>query len=192
MAVGGTSVAALVRRQPDADRLAPAPRRRRTSTRIAFAPSGDYLAVAYGNGTAQLLDARTLAPVSKPFTATSTGDGRIGGVQPRRLDDRHQRRRRDPCGSGRSPTPRTLGSCPPCTTPATRSTPSRSHPNGRTLAATSLDDFTRLWNVVDPARPEPLGKPLGGLHGYAMGLAFSPTATCSRSAARTEPSICGT
>ena len=140
---------------------------------VSFSPSGAYLAVAYGDGTAQLLNARTLAAVSKPFTATSRqtvesvayspsgtmiatgaddGSVRIWSVadpaRPRPLSAVHD--------SGDDVYTVAFA------------------PNGATLAATSLDDLTRLWNVTDPARPARVGKPLGGLHGYAMGLDFSP------------------
>jgi WD40 repeat protein len=141
---------------------------------IAFAPSGDYLAVAYGNGTAQLLDARTLAPVSKPFIATSSGTVESVAYSPdgstiaTSADDGSVRlwSVTDPARPRQLSDVRDSGDSVYTVAFA---------PNGRTLAATSLDDFTRLWNVVDPARPERLGKPLGGLHGYAMGLAFSPS-----------------
>jgi WD40 repeat protein len=141
---------------------------------IAFAPAGDYLAVAYGNGTAQLIDARTLAAVSKPFSATSKGTVESVAYSPdgsmiaTSADDGSVR-----IWSVADPAhPRQLS--------AVRDSGDDVYtiafaPNGATLAATSLDDFTRLWNVTDPARPKLLGKPLGGLHGYAMGLAFSPS-----------------
>ena len=47
-------------------------------------------------------------------------------------------------------------------------------PDGRTIAAASTDNLTRLWDVADPARPVRLGKPLTGPSSYAIGLAFSP------------------
>ena len=141
---------------------------------IAFAPSGDYLAVAYGNDTAQLLDARTLAPVSKPFTATSTDTVESVAYSPdgstiaTSADDGSVRlwSVADPAHPRQLSVVRDSGDSVYTVAFA---------PNGRTLAATSLDDFTRLWNVLNPARPELLGKPLGGLHGYAMGVAFSPS-----------------
>ena len=141
---------------------------------IAFAPSGDYLAVAYGNDTAQLLDARTLAPVSKPFTATSTDTVESVAYSPdgstiaTSADDGSVRlwSVADPAHPRQLSVVRDSGDSVYTVAFA---------PNGRTLAATSLDDFTRLWNVLNPARPKLLGKPLGGLHGYAMGVAFSPS-----------------
>jgi hypothetical protein len=45
------------------------------------------------------------------------------------------------------------------------------------LAAASVDDKTRLWNVTDPAAPVRIGQPLGGLASYAIGLAFNPGGT---------------
>ena len=48
-------------------------------------------------------------------------------------------------------------------------------PDGKTLAAASTDNVTRLWDVATPAgAPAPAGKPLTGLRKYAIGLAFSP------------------
>ena len=142
---------------------------------IAFAPSGNFLAVAYGNGTAQLLDARTLAPVSKPFTATSrdavesVAYSPAGSTIATSADDGSVR-----LWSVTNPAhPRQLSAVP--ATPANSVYTIAFAPNGRTLAAASIDDFTRLWNVADPARPQRLGQALGGLHGYAIGLAFSPS-----------------
>jgi len=173
MAVGGTSLELWSAASRTLIASHPLPRAAYVNG-IAFAPSGDYLAVAYGNGTAQLLDARTLAPVSKPFTATSTGTVESVAYSPdgstiaTSADDGSVR-----LWSVTDPAhPRQLS--------AVRDSGDSVYtiafaPNGRILAATSLDDFTRLWNVVNPARPQQLGKPLGGLHGYAMGLAFSPS-----------------
>ena len=47
-------------------------------------------------------------------------------------------------------------------------------PDGRTVAAASTDNLTRLWDVADPARPVLLGRPLTGPASYVIGLAFSP------------------
>ena len=47
-------------------------------------------------------------------------------------------------------------------------------PDGKTLAAGSADDTVRLWDVADPARPAPLGRPLTGAAGYVQSVAFSP------------------
>ena len=50
-------------------------------------------------------------------------------------------------------------------------------PDGKTLAAASVDNLTRLWNVANPAHPVELGRPLGGFASYAIGLAFNPGGT---------------
>lgn len=172
MAVGGTSLELW----SAASRTLIASRPLRGGTYvngIAFAPSGGYLAVAYGNGTAQLLDARTLAPVSEPFSATRKGTVESVAYSP---------------GGSTIATSADDGSVRiwSVADPARPRQLSAVHdsgddvytivfaPNGRTLAATSIDDLTRLWNVTDAARPVRLGKPLGGLHGYAMGVDFSP------------------
>ena len=47
-------------------------------------------------------------------------------------------------------------------------------PDGRTLAAASADDLTRLWNVSQPGHPERIGAPLRGPASYAISVAFSP------------------
>jgi len=173
MAVGGTSLElwSAASRTLIASRPLPAAA---YVNAIAFAPTGDYLAVAYGNGTAQLLDARTLAPVSKPFTATSKGSVESVAYSPdgstiaTSADDGSVR-----LWSVTDPAhPRQLSSVPD--SGASVYTVAFA-PDGRTLAAAGVDDFTRLWDVADPAHPVRLGKPLGGLHGYAIGLAFSPS-----------------
>ena len=140
---------------------------------VAFAPSGAYLAVGYGNGTAQLLSARTLAPVSAPFPATAKGTVESvayapgGQVIATGADDGTVR-----LWSVTDPAhPRQLASVPDSGDYVYTVTFA---PDGKTLAAASTDDYTRLWNVTDRAHPRLLGKPLGGLHGYAMGLAISP------------------
>ncbi|MDQ3765304.1 MAG: helix-turn-helix domain-containing protein, partial [Actinomycetota bacterium] len=46
--------------------------------------------------------------------------------------------------------------------------------DGRTLASGGADQTVRLWNVVDPARPTPLGPPLTGHTRDIHAVAFSP------------------
>jgi WD40 repeat protein len=47
-------------------------------------------------------------------------------------------------------------------------------PDGRVLATGANDSTVRLWNVVDPARPQPIGSPLSGGTGSVYSVAFSP------------------
>jgi len=48
-------------------------------------------------------------------------------------------------------------------------------PDSRTLASASrTDQSVRLWNVIDPTRPMPIGVPLTGHQSYINALAFSP------------------
>ena len=47
-------------------------------------------------------------------------------------------------------------------------------PDGRTLAAASADDLTRLWDVSQPGHAAQIGAPLAGPASYAISVAFSP------------------
>ena len=84
---------ALVSRQPDADRLAPAPRRRvRQRHRVRPLRGLPRGCLRQRNGAAaRRPDA---GAGEQAVHCHEHRHGRIGGVQPRRLDDRHQRRRR--------------------------------------------------------------------------------------------------
>jgi WD40 repeat protein len=140
---------------------------------MAFAPAGNVLAAAYGDGMAQLFDARTLAPLSAPFAVTTrhaaesvaySPDGKTivtgaddGSVRTWSVTDpAHPRQLADVRDSGSSVYTVVYA------------------PDGTTIAAASVDDLTRLWNVTNPARPVLDGRPLAGLHSYAIGLAFNP------------------
>ena len=140
---------------------------------LAFSPDGTLLAAALSNGTVQVMNAATLAPVGRPLVVTGSGyaesvafspDGKVLATG---SDDGTMRlfAMTDPA----HPTPlaRVQDSGPPVYTVAFA-------PSGATLAAASTDDKTRLWNVADPAAPQLDGAPLGGLSSYAIGLAFTP------------------
>jgi WD40 repeat protein/transcriptional regulator with XRE-family HTH domain len=172
MAVGGTSLElwGTASRSPTATHPLPGGT---YVNALAFAPAGNILAAVYGDGTAQLLDAGTLAPVSAPFPVTASGTAESVAYSPdgetivTGADDGSVR-----TWSVTDPAhPRPLASVHD--TGAQVYTVAYS-PDGKTVAAASTDDLTRLWNVARPARPVPDGKPLGGLHDYAIGLAFSP------------------
>jgi WD40 repeat protein len=47
-------------------------------------------------------------------------------------------------------------------------------PGGKILAAGSDDHKIWLWNLADPARPAPLGRPLTGPRARVESVAFSP------------------
>jgi WD40 repeat protein len=47
-------------------------------------------------------------------------------------------------------------------------------PDGRTLATASGEGTVQLWDVVDPARPRPLGEPQAGHTDYVYSVAFAP------------------
>jgi WD40 repeat protein len=140
---------------------------------LAYSPDGRMIAAAYSDGTAGLLDARTLAPLGTPFRVTASGNAETVAFSPdgktlaTGADDGSVR-----LWSVADPAhPRQLRSVPDSGTYVYTVVFS---PDGRTLAAASTDNLTRLWNVTNPARPAPLGKPLGGFTSYAIGLAFTP------------------
>jgi WD40 repeat protein/transcriptional regulator with XRE-family HTH domain len=140
---------------------------------ITYSPDGRMIAIARSDGTAWLLDARTLAPVSPPFRVTATGNAESvafspdGKILATGADDGTLRSwsLADPARPRQLASVRDSGTYVYTVVFA---------PDGRTIAAASTDNLTRLWDVADPARPVRLGKPLTGPSSYAIGLAFSP------------------
>ena len=140
---------------------------------ITYSPDGDMIAIARSDGTAWLLNARTLAPIGQPFRVTAAGnaesvafspDGRLLATA---ADDGTLRlwSLADPAR------PKQLASVHDSGTYVYTVVFA---PDGRTVAAASTDNLTRLWDVADPARPVLLGRPLTGPASYVIGLAFSP------------------
>jgi len=140
---------------------------------ITYSPDGDLIAIARSDGTAALLNARTLDPVGRPFRVTATGNAESVAFSPdgqllaTAADDGTVRlwSLADPAHPRQLSSVRDSGTYVYTVVFA---------PNGRTLAAASTDNLTRLWNVTDPHSPKPLGKPLTGPTSYVIGLAFSP------------------
>jgi WD40 repeat protein/transcriptional regulator with XRE-family HTH domain len=140
---------------------------------VAYSPDGDMIAIARSDGTAWLLDARTLEPVGHPFRVTATGNAESVAFSPDGKllatagDDGTLRlwSLADPAR------PRQLASVHDSGTYVYTVVFA---PDGRTVAAASTDNLTRLWDVTDPTRPVLLGKPLTGPTSYVIGLAFSP------------------
>jgi WD40 repeat protein/transcriptional regulator with XRE-family HTH domain len=140
---------------------------------ITYSPDGDMIAIARSDGTAWLLDARTLAPVGQPFRVTATGNAESVAFSPDGKllatagDDGTLRlwSLADPAR------PRQLASVHDSGTYVYTVVFA---PDGRTVAAASTDNLTRLWDVTDPSRPVLLGQPLTGPTSYVIGLAFSP------------------
>ena len=172
LAVGGQNVQLwdAVRRTPIATRPLPIGT---ITNAIAYSPDGNTIAIARSDGTAWLLNARTLDPIGRPFRVTATGNAESVAFSPdgkllaTAADDGTVRlwSLADPAR------PRQLSSVHDSGTYVYTVVFA---PDGRTVAAASTDDLTRLWNVADPARPVPLGRPLTGPTSYVIGLAFSP------------------
>ncbi len=140
---------------------------------LAYSPGGTLLAIGRSDGKAELLAARTLAPVGAPFRVTATGNAESvafspdGKVLATSGDDGTVR-----LWSVSDPArPRLLASVHDSGTYVYTVVFA---PDGKTLAAASTDNLTRLWDVADPARPVAFGRPLSGPASYAIGLAFSP------------------
>ena len=118
------------------------------------------IAIARSDGTAWLLDARTLRPAGPAFRVSAAGNAESVAFSPdgkllATAGDDGSVRLWSLADPGR---PRQLASVHD----------SGSYvytvvfaPDGRTLAAASTDNLTRLWDVADPARPVLLGEPAG-------------------------------
>ena len=97
-------------------------------------------------------------------------------------------------GCGMSPTRRIPGrSASPEHRQRTPSTRWRSAPMGARWPAASADGTIWLWNVADPAHPQPLGQPLtAGSSSAVYSVAFSPDGRTLASGTSTARSGCGT
>jgi WD40 repeat protein len=155
-----------------------------TVNATAFSPTGTAVAVALSNGTVALLNARTLAPLGKPFivitgpgTAESVAFSPSGALLVTGADDGSLRLFdvADPARPREIARVHDSGASVYTVAFA---------PDGTTVAAASVDDFVRLWRVTGPggagasgagrAGLTQVGPALGGLASYAIGLAFSP------------------
>ena len=158
---------------------------------IAYSPAGTMIAIARSDGTAWLLDARTLRPAGPPFRVTAKGNGESVAFSPDGKllatagDDGTVRlwSLADPARPRQLATVHDSGSYVYTVVFA---------PDGRTLAAASTDNLTRLWDVADPARPVLLGRPLAGRPATPSGSRSARIRGCSPSAARTRRCGCGT
>jgi WD40 repeat protein/transcriptional regulator with XRE-family HTH domain len=172
MAVGGTSIELWDTARRTLRATYPLPGGTSINA-LAFAPAGNILAAAYGDGRVQLLSGATLAPLSPPFPVTARGAAESVAYSPdgktivTGADDGSVR-----TWSVTDPArPRPLADVPDAGTYVYTVAYA---PDGKTVAAASVNNLTRLWNVTDPARPVPDGAPLAGLQSYAIGLSFSP------------------
>ncbi|WP_328918089.1 MULTISPECIES: nSTAND1 domain-containing NTPase [unclassified Streptomyces] len=145
----------------------------RTVLGLAFSANGRLLAASGGDGTVRLwrVDGEASAPAAltgshQAVTSVAfTPDGRTlaaGG------DDRRVRLW-DVSGAG---PPRVLSAL---TGAASKIYAIAVSPDGHTLAAgTAAEHNVRIWDISDPARPVPLGKPLTGPASWINTVTFSP------------------
>ena len=146
----------------------------------AFRPAragGPLLAVAVSNGTVELLNGNTLAPVASPFPVISgTGaaesvafspDGRLMAAG---ADDGSVRlfNVTDPAHPRQLTMVRGAGNADPIYTVVFA-------PDGKTIAAASVNtDSVQLWRLTSGDGLVSAGPDLGGMASYPIGLAFTP------------------
>ena len=134
-------------------------------TGIAYSPEGTRIAIARSDGTAWLLDARTLRPAGPAFSVSAAGNAESVAFSPdgkllATAGDDGTVRLWSLADPGR---PRQLATVHDSGTYVYTVVFA---PDGRTLAAASTDNLTRLWDVSDPAHPAQVGTPLIGPTGY--------------------------
>jgi WD40 repeat protein len=134
------------------------------------------IAVAISDGTVALLNGRTLAPVSAPFTVITGGGGAEsvafspdGRLLAAGADDGTVRLFdvTNPARPRQLAEVRQAGPVTPIYTVVFA-------PDGETLAAASLNDVVQLWRVTDGDGLKQAGPDLGGMASYPIGLAFTP------------------
>jgi WD40 repeat protein len=146
----------------------------------AFRPAragGPLLAVAVSNGTVELLNGNTLAPVAPPVTvisgagtAESVAFSPDGKLMATGADDGSVRvfDVTDPALPRQLTMVRGAGNADPIYTVAFA-------PDGTMIAAASVNtDSVQLWRLTSGDGLVPAGPDLGGMASYPIGLAFTP------------------